>query len=557
MIHFPKSIPVLLLTAILSITLLLSACNGCSSEPSEAPPAEALQIPETPLSGGTLILGYNSDIPGINEVATGSSQATTEILSRMFIRLMDEQPDFQKKPPSFSPRLAESYEWSEDHLVLTFTLRRDAVWSDGVPITAEDVRWTWEAQTNPEVAWDSVAMKESISRVEVLDPHKVAFHFTHSYPGQMVHATEGGILPKHAWSKLPFSQWRKGGQWFVDNLVVSGPFTLESWKPQEEIVLKRNESYYEEGVPYVDRAVLRIIPDMASQLTQLRSGALDYVRQVPAESVKELEGDSATKLVTYWPPQFGTVIWNLRNPLFKDGRVRRALALALDRQTIVDTIWQGQAKSADSPIISTVWGHDPDLEPLGFDPATAKALLAEEGWADTDGDGLLDKEGQTFTFEILANAGNQERIDAAVMVQDQLQRIGVQAQPITLEWNTVDEKMTSGQFEAVIMGLGLETTLDVSAYFATDAIDSQLNFGAYSNPEVDMILDNIRAQLNLEEAIPYFHRLQRILRDEQPQTLLWESKRLVGLSQRVQGANPNPIGTLDGLRYWWLFPQSR
>ena len=557
MIQFPKFIPVLLLTAILSGAALLSLSTGCGSEPEKATPSQAPVVPDTPISGGTLVLGYNSDIPGFNEVATTSSQPSTEILLRLFIRLMDEQPDFQEKPPTFEPRLAKSYEWSDDHKILTFHLRTDVFWSDGVPITAEDVRWTWEAQTSPEIAWDSVGMKEKIIRVEAPEPHTVEFHFTHSYPGQLVHANEGGILPKHAWSKLPFSEWRKNSQWFVDNLVVSGPFTLESWKPQEEIVLKRNARYYEKGLPLVDRVVFRIIPDMASQLAQLRSGVLDYVRQVPARSAKGLEEEATAKLVAFWPPQFGTVIWNLRNPLFKEASVRRALALGLDRQTIVDTIWHGQARPAESPIISTVWGHDPNLEPLPYDPTAAAALLAEQGWTDTDGDGVLDKQGQSFAFHILANAGNQERIDAAVMIQDQLRKIGVKAQPLTLEWNSLDEKMTGGRFDAVIMGLGLETTLDVSAYFGSESINSELNFGAYSNREVDELLAKIRSQLKLEDAKPHLYRLQRVLRDEQPQTLLWESKRLVGLSRRVQGANPNPIGTLDGLRYWWLYPQRR
>ncbi|MCB1032240.1 MAG: hypothetical protein KDD47_00205 [Acidobacteria bacterium] len=533
--------------------IFLSACAGCgdSSPPPEAPP---IAIPSEPVPGGTLVVGYSSDVPGINEAATSSSQTTTELILRMFIRLLDEQPDYQDHPPSFEPRLATSYEWSEDHKVLTFHLRQDAVWSDGVPITAEDVRWTWQVQTSPEVAWESATMKEHITDVEVVDAHTVRYHFTHPYPGQLVQANEGAILPKHAWEKLPLAEWRRNLPWFLDHLVVSGPFTVESWKPQEEIVLKRNEQYYEKGVPYLERVVFRIVPDPSSQLTQLKSGAIDYLRQVPAEEARQIAEGPETKLLSFWPAQFTSVVWNVRNPLFAEAKVRRALAMGIDRQTIVDTLWYGYAKPAKSPVISSVWAHHKDLPPLPYDPEKARSLLAEVGWVDR-GKGVLEKDGERFSFELLSNIGNRERIDAGVMIQDQLKRIGVEVKARPLEWNTVDQRMTSGNFGAVIIGLGLETSLDMTAFFDSGEAETGLNFGRYSNPRVDRLLVEIRSAMDLEATRPLILELQEILQEDQPQTYLWESQRLIGVRRRVQGAQPSPIGTLDKMRYWWIYPQ--
>lgn len=517
---------------------------------------QEVALPSEPEPGGTLVLGFTSDLSNLNEIAASSSQATSEILQRLFVRLLDEQPDFQDHPPTFKPRLAESYEWSDDHKKVTFHLRKDAVWSDGVPITAADVRWTWQAQTDPLVAWDNAAMKESITEVEVIDPHTVRFHFTHAYPGQMVHANEGVILPKHAWSELPFSDWVKNAQWFQDNLVVSGPFQLESWKPQEQIVLSRNERYFEAGLPLVDRVVIKVVPDLAAQLTLFQGGTLDYLRQVPASLADQVAQSPQTRLVTYWPAQFTTLMWNLRRDLFNTAQVRRALTLAIDRKTIVDTIWHGYARTANSPIISSVWGHNRDLEHYPYSPEQARNLLAAEGWQDTDGNGILDRGGVDFSFEILVNSGNQERIDTAVMIQNQLQKVGIAVQPRVLEWSTIDARMSSGEFGALIMGLSVETSLDVSSYFHSKKMTSGLNSGGYSNPDADQLMTDIRNQIDQQTAQPLLNRLQEILHEDQPQTFLWEPQRLVGLSNRVQDASPNVMGTLDNLRHWWIFPKN-
>jgi peptide/nickel transport system substrate-binding protein len=538
----------------LAIALMLGLL-GCRPEPASKPGVEPGEVPTTPEAGGTLIVGSSNDIPGFNEATVTSSQATTEVLHRMFIRLLDEQPDFEEHPPSFLPRLAESYEWSADHKDLTFHLRRDVLWSDGEPVTAEDVRWTWMAHTAPEVAWDSITMKSAITDVEVIDPQTVRFHFTHAYPGQLVHANEGVILPKHAWSRLPFSQWRSRGDWFLQNMVVSGPYTLESWKPQEELVLKRNPRYYEPGVPLIDRIAFRVLPDAGGQLNQLKSGAIDFVRQVPASRAQEVADGANTQLISFWPPQYVSIIWNLKNPLFEERGVRQALAFGIDCQTIIDTIWYGQAQPSSSPVISSLWAHNPAVKPLPYDPNRSRSLLKELGWIDQDGDGIVQKDGLRLSFELLVNAGNQERIDAAVMIQDQLRRVGVQAQPRILEWNSLDDSVTKGNFGAVIMGLGLETTLDFSAFFHSAAIGKELNFGGYSNPRVDQLLELIRSQVELADTQPYLFELQEILQQDQPQTQLWESKRLIGLSRRVRDATPSSISSLDRVRYWWLYPR--
>jgi ABC-type transport system substrate-binding protein len=175
---------VLLLTApFLAAFLILAACGGKPEETAVAPGAT-----EPPRRGGSVVLGWTAEPASVNEVISASSVVTDEVLFRMFLHLVEEQPDFEEHPPTFAPQLARSYEWSADHKALTFHLRDDAVWSDGVPITAEDVRWTWQAQTNPEVGWDSSFMKEGIKDVEVVDSHTVRFHYDRVYSKQLLDA---------------------------------------------------------------------------------------------------------------------------------------------------------------------------------------------------------------------------------------------------------------------------------------------------------------------------------------------------------------------------------
>ncbi len=190
-----------------------------------AAPSASEKTPAGPRRGGTVVTGWTAEPRRGQRLILPASQMNSEVQYRMFLHLVEEQPDFQDHPPTFKPLLAKSYEWSADHKILTFRLREDVVWSDGVPVTAEDVRWTWQAQIHPDVAWEGADSKRWITDVEVVDPHTVRFHFERAYAKQLLDANECPILPKHAWEKLPFSQWRQNNDWFRQHLVVDGPFT--------------------------------------------------------------------------------------------------------------------------------------------------------------------------------------------------------------------------------------------------------------------------------------------------------------------------------------------
>lgn len=496
--------------------------------------------------------GFAADIGGINELIAHTTALNDHVLFRVFLHLLEENPDFKDHPPTFSPQLAHSYEWSEDHKVLTFHLRDDVYWTDGVPVTAEDVEWTWRAQVHPDVVWEGAFLKNDISKVEAVDPHTVRFHFNRIHPAQLLHANEGMILPKHVWGELPFSEWRKNSHWFYENLVTNGPFKLESWKPDEEIVLVRNEDYFEEGVPYLDRAIFRIVPDQTSQITQLRAGQLDFISNVPPDEADQLARTPGLKLKDYWSIGFIFVTWNNENPLFSDPKVRRALTQGINRQGIVEGLWGEYAQVATSPIVESVWVHNQDIEPWPYDPEAARRLLAEAGWEDTDGDGILDKDGRPFRFEILNHTGNRQREDATIIIQQDLRRLGIEAQPRLLDFGTFIAAMKQGKYEAAVVGMTMATDLNLRHLFHSDQVDVGMNAARYRNAEVDRLIEEANRQKDQEDMAPYLLRLQEILHQEQPMTFLWFSKRLNVHSTRVRGVQSNLLSPWYGLRYWWI-----
>jgi len=533
------------LSAVLLAALLWAGCTGCGSEPSDPPVA----ADDGPHRGGQVVIALTSDFTGVNSLIAPLSVTTSEIERQLFLPLVHEQPDFK----TIEPALAESWEFSDDHRELTFHLRRDVLWSDGTPVTADDVVFTFAAWTDEAVAWESASALGKIDRVEAIDAHTARFYFDQVYATQLLDAaTFGVILPKHAWGALPFAEWHENADWFREHLVVDGPFDLVSWTPQQEIVLQRNPLYHADDLPYLDRVVLRVVPDQSSQLTQLLNGQVDFVVQLSPDSLERVETSPDVRLHPYWTRGYIAVGWNTRRPELADARVRRALTRGIDRQALVDSIWGEHARPLAGPIPPDVWLYDETLEPLAYDPDEARRLLAAAGWTDSDGDGVVDRQGQPLRLRLLTNTGNRQREDAAVLIQDQLGRVGVAVTADVLEFNTMIEQALGGDFDGLLFGTTIPTTMDFRFALHSDEIEDGSNLVAYSNPEVDRLLDEIREQPTLEAAQPLFDRLQRIVLEDQPYTFLWQSQRLVGARKRVHGVAPNHLFTLWDLDEWWV-----
>ena len=537
--------------ALCVLVLALSMALGVGCGRDEAPVVETPEPASEPQRGGTLVLASVSDAAGWIEYISPATRLSQELTTHLFLRLVEEQPDFEEHPPTVAPMLAESWEWEGGQSALVFRLRKEARWSDGEPLTARDVRFTWLAQTHPDVGWVDSHIKDSIDDVEIVDDHTVRFHFNSVNPHLLLDANEGGILPEHVFGQLPFEEWRQNAPWFEENLVVSGPFLLETWAPQREIVLSRNPNYYDPRYPYLDRVVIRIIPDRASQLTQLLAGQLDVMESLGSSDIEQVQDAGRFNLPSYWSRNYFFVGYRADNPLFATPELRRALTLAIDRESIVEAVYGKWGKVGVGPILTTVWAFNRDLEPLPYDPEEARRLLAAEGFAPGEDGVLVRGDGQRFSFELVSNIGNQQRSDAMVLIQEQLRRVGIEVEQRLIEFNSMGVKLTNGDFEAMMLGLAMPTDLDLEYAYHSQGGS---NFFGYSNPELDEVIDQMAAVTTYEELGERVGQAQAILHRDQPMTFLWEAQRVHAFDRRVRGAEPNLLRTYWHLWRWWIDP---
>ena len=526
-------------TLLVAVLTLIVACGPAGPE---TPPA-----PEN-----TVVIGVLADLQSWNPYLADDLFAE-QLLALVYPSLAVEQTDYQMHPPSFSPSLAESWEWSADRLSLIFHLREDAVWSDGVPVTSEDVVFSFQTQTAPEVAWAWMDITDSVEEVEALDAHTVRYRFNRQYPYQLMDVNDGPIIPAHLWGKIPYEQWLET-DW--SELVLSaGPFVPGEHARQQEIILDRNPHYWIADHPRLDRVVFRVVPSKSALLNQLLPGGIDFVNFIPPAEAERVRRSSDLELILYSDRSYTQICWNLARPLFADAKVRRALGLAIDRETIIDVAYDGFARPSAGPVLSTMWAFNRGLEPLPFDPVAARALLAEAGWEDRDGDGILDRDGVDFAFELMTPSENELRQDVSLLVERDLARVGIRVTPRFVEWGSMQAAMDDGSFDAVVNRWEEPTQVDLGEIWhsAPPGVPT-LNFGRYSNPEVDRLLEEVSAIPGFDAQKPLLDRIQELIVADQPYTFLVENMRLSSLNSRIRGADINDATPYFNLEEWRVEP---
>ncbi len=531
-----------LLAPLLVCTIVTAACNP------DQPP-EAILDGE-PAPGGTVVIGLLGDIQSWNPYLAEDVDSA-QILSLVYPSLAIEQTDYRLHPPSFAPHLATSWEWSEDRLQLVFHLARNARWSDGVPVTADDVVYSWATQVSDEVAWPYASSKDFIEKVEAVDSHTVRFTFSDVYPYQLMDANDGLIIPSHLWGSIPYGRWQDT-DWEA-LAVAAGPFVKASHIRQQEIALERHVGYWKPDRPYLDRVVWRIVPSKTALLTQLITGDVDLMTLVPPGDTDRIRQNPALELIIFPDRGYSQIRWNLRRPGLDDRRVRRALSLAIDCDTLIDVVYNGYARRATGPILSSMWAFNRGLEPLPHDPDTARSLLAEAGWSDHDGDGVVDRDGRPLRLELMTNAESDIRQDSVLLVEEDLARIGVKVVPRFVEWGTMLAAERQGEFDAILSRWIEPTVIDLSGVWHSAAPgEPTLNSIGYSNAEVDQLLAAVDLATDFDTQKPLFDRIQELIVSDQPYTFLAETVALVGLNSRVRGADINDATPYFNLDEWYV-----
>lgn len=451
--------------------------------------------------------------------------------------------------------LAESWRVEEGGLVIVFNLRRGVRWHDGAPFTAADVEFTYRKLVDPESPTPYGGDFEKVRSLEVIDPHTVRVTYKEPFaPGL---ASWGmGMLPKHL---LDGQDLRTTP--LARKPVGTGPFRFRSWIPGQRVDLEANPDYYG-GKPGIGRYVYRIIPDPGTAFLELQTERIDHTGLTALQYSRQTDTPFfRVHYDKYRYPSFGYsyIGYNLDDPLFADKRVRQALGRAIDKEEIVRAVLMGLGRAATGPFLPGTWAYDPDVPVGAYDPDGARRLLASAGWADTDGDGWLDKDGRKFSFELLTNHGNEQRKLAAEIIQRRLREVGIDMRIQVLEWGTLlKEHIDKRRYQAVLMAWNLSRDPDIHDIFhSSKTAPGEFNFVGYRNAQADLLLEEGRRVFGEEERAGIYRRLHRLLAEEEPYMFLYVPDALPIVHKRFKGVEAVPAGIGHNIDRWRVEPSER
>jgi peptide/nickel transport system substrate-binding protein len=508
--------------------------------------------PDTkPVRGDVVVLPLLADLATFNPYLNTSLDARL-VQDMLFPRLLEHQPDYTRGPPTFLPALAESWTMAEDARSARFRLRA-AEWSDGTPITAEDVRFSWEAARSPQVAWPQGTNADFLTDVEVHGPRDLTIKYAQAYPYALLDTYELRVIPRHTFGKVPFERWQKHGRWEEEAKVSGGPWRLERYEPNQRVELLPNPRWSGPG-PYLERVVFRVQGSMETAVSALRAGELDSLYHPLPKDLPQLRADPTLVVYAYQSLAIAMIAWNCGRPPFDDPRVRRAMTLAIDRENLVESVLYGQGQVAGPMIITSLWASHRGIVPWPHDPAAAEALLTEAGWVRT-GDGVRQRGGKPFAFALATNRGNDVRKRLAEQIQANLKRVGVDVEVRFQEFNQLSDQMRRHALDSYLGGLWVSTKVDGKPQFHSASREGGFNYADYVNPEVDRLIDVARVTMDREKATALWHRMQEIIHEEQPYTPLYEQRGLMIASRRLQNVRVTALSPYANLHEWWV-PQA-
>ncbi|WP_421902822.1 peptide-binding protein [Maridesulfovibrio sp.] len=474
-----------------------------------------------------------------------SDSASSAIQAKLYVSPLKYNKDIE-----LVPEAAESYEVLEEGKLLRFKLRKDIRWTDGVPLTAEDVEFTYKMMIDPKTPTAYAGDFLNVKEFKLIDKYTFEVRYDKVFARSLI-TWALSILPKHILENenLNTTKYRR-------NPVGSGPYKLKEWIPGRRLVLEANDDYFE-GRPYIDERVYRIIPDLSTQFMELKSGSLDDMSLTPQQYLFQTKGGNWERdfqKFKYLSFSYAYMGFNMESPFFNDVRVRRAINYAIDKEEIVKGVLLGQGYPAMGPYKPGTWVYNDKLKPYGYKPEKAKELLKEAGWLDTDGDGILDREGKPFSFTLITNQGNSLRIKSATIIQNRLKGIGIDVKIRTVEWAAfIKEFIDKGRFDATILGWNILQDPDIySVWHSSKAVPGGLNFTKYKNSELDELLDRGRSTLDQSERKVIYDRIQEIMHEEQPYCFLYVPMALPIFSSRIKGLKVEPAGLDYNANEWWI-----
>lgn len=449
------------------------------------------------------------------------------------------RPDEAQRP---TPDLALSWTTAADGRSWTFVLRPGVKWHDGAPFTAHDVKFTFDQILDLNSGTRLRSDFDAVAGVDVMDSLTVRFRLKAPFaPLLTLLGYNAGIIPQHA---LQGQRLSDAVTFNREKPIGTGPFMVERVEPGASVQLVRNPHYYGQ-TPGVERLTFRIVPDVNAQVAQLRAGALDLITIEPA-NLSSVQGARGVVVRQVPVAQHWYVGFNQRTPRFVDARVRRALTYGVNRQAIVDGVLKGYGDAPRGTIpVALRDFYDSTVALVPYAPDSARALLAQAGWA-PGADGVLrDKAGKPFAFELLVDKGNPTREQAALAVQQDLRRLGMQVSMRTMEFAAlVRDFLLPGTYDAILIWWTTPGDPDQFAFYASGQDNNHVR---WSNHAADSLLSLGRTTADSATRRAVYTAFQRLERDDPPVLVLFYPREIQAMSDRLDGLPT--LGIRDALRH--------
>ena len=457
------------------------------------------------------------------------------------------------------PQLAERYTISPDHRTITFTLKPNLTFSDGSPLTSADVSASFHAITDPRSRTPYAGDYQMVQRFVTPDPRTIQVTYATPFAPALASWASLPVLPAkivlETLTNNPNNSEGFNATRLKTQPLGSGPYVLTRWLRGQSLLLTRNPRSTE--APNITELFYRILPDQNSQWLEFKAGNLDMLDLTPLAATRLISESWFTQNYQAYSTLSNAYTYlgfNLKNPLFADVRVRQALGHAVNRQGLINAVLFGQGQPMTGLFKPGTWAHNASLTVPTFNPALAKQMLAQAGWHDADGDGVLDQNGQPFRFTLATNQGNDSRLKTAQVLQSLFADVGVQMDIRVQEWATfLTNTLQPRAFAAVLMGWGLGAEPDpYDIWHSSKTAPAEFNIVGFSNPQADALMTKARTTFNQTERKQQLDALQALIAAEAPYLWLYAPFSNVAVTQRLQGLHPGPAGLGWNIYQWWL-----